>query len=179
MDSEQNNAVATEDASERPSDERDHAASSADGGGDRERLLRDKEELQELLQRRQAEFENYRRRVERERGDLADYATSETVKTLLPVLDDFERGLKVETADKDFARGMEMIYKRLSDTLRKLGLEPLVNDVPVFNPHLHQAVEVVDTTDHPDQTILDEYQRGYFFKGKLVREAMVKVARNS
>ena len=181
MESEQNNSVATEDAQERPSEtERDHAGFAADGSGDRERLLlKERDDLQELLQRRQAEFENYRRRVERERGDFAEYATAETIKALLPVLDDFERALKVESTDKEFGRGMEMIYKRLSDTLRKLGLEPLVNDVPVFNPHLHQAVEVVDTDEHPDQTILDEYQKGYFFKGKLVREAMVKVARNS
>jgi molecular chaperone GrpE len=100
------------------------------------------------------------------------------VKALLPVLDDFERALKVETADKVYSRGMELIYQRLIDSLTKLGLEPIVNDVPVFNPHIHHAVEMVDTKEQPDQTILEEYQRGYFFKGKLLRPAMVKVAVN-
>jgi len=141
-------------------------------------LAREKAELQDLLQRRQAEFDNYRRRVERERSELFEYAAMDTVKALLPVLDDFERALKVETADKEYARGIEMIYQRLYDTLKKLGLEPISCEVPVFNPHIHNAVEVVDTKDHPDETILEEYQRGYYFKGRLLRPAMVKVANN-
>jgi molecular chaperone GrpE len=94
------------------------------------------------------------------------------------VLDDFERALKVESADKEYARGMELIYQRLFDTLKKLGLEPISEEVPLFNPHIHHAVEMVDTKDHPDQTILEEYQRGYYFKGRLLRPAMVKVAVN-
>ena len=73
---------------------------------------------------------------------------------------------------------MELIYKRFSESLKKLGLEPLSTEVPVFNPHIHNAVEMVDTKDYPDQTILEEFQRGYYFKGKLVRPAMVKVASN-
>ena len=73
---------------------------------------------------------------------------------------------------------MEMIYQRLVDSLTKLGLEPVVSESPLFNPHIHHAVDMVDTQDHPDQTILDEYQRGYSFKGKLLRPAMVKVAVN-
>ena len=145
---------------------------------ERDRLAKEKNELQELLQRRQAEFENYRRRVERERGDLFEFAAMDAVKALLPVLDDFERALKVETADKEYARGMELIYQRLFESLKKLGLEPISEEVPVFNPHIHHAVEMVDTKDHPDQTILEEYQRGYYFKGRLLRPAMVKVAVN-
>jgi molecular chaperone GrpE len=152
--------------------------SLAEGAAERTRLAKEKAELQELLQRRQAEFENYRRRTERERGDLFEMAAMDTVKALLPVLDDFERALKVESTDKEYARGMEIIYQRLYETLKKLGLEPITEDVPIFNPHVHHAVEMVDTKDHPDQTILEEYQRGYFFKGKLLRPAMVKVAVN-
>jgi molecular chaperone GrpE len=154
----------------------EHAVPTQDP--ERDRLLKDKAELQDLLQRRQAEFENFRRRSERERGEISEFAKMDVVKALLPVLDDFERALKVETADREYARGMEMIYQRLTDGLAKLGLEPIVNEVPVFNPHIHHAVDMVDTKDHPDQTILDEYQRGYFFKGKLLRPAMVKVAVN-
>ena len=149
-----------------------------DSAAERDRLTREKAELQDLLQRRQAEFENYRRRVERERAEIFEYSAMDTVKALLPVLDDFERALKVESVDKEYARGMELIYQRLLTTLTKLGLEPITEEVPIFNPHIHHAVDMVDTKDHPDQTILDEYQRGYYFKGRLLRPAMVKVAVN-
>ena len=144
----------------------------------RDKVLREKAELQDLLQRRQAEFENFRRRVERERSDLFEFAAMDSVKALLPVLDDFERALKAETAAKEYSRGMELIYGRLYDSLKKLGLEPIGSDVQVFNPHIQHAVEMVDTKDHPDQTVLEVYQKGYYFKGRLLRPAMVKVAVN-
>jgi len=111
------------------------------------------------------------------RGELVEYASMDTVKALLPILDDFERAIKVESADKNYARGMELIYQRLVETLTKLGLQP-VAEAKLFDPHLHHAVEMVDTKDHPDQTVLEEYQRGYYFKGRLLRPAMVKVAVN-
>ena len=85
----------------------------------------------------------------------------------------------MEGGGTEYGRGMELIYQRLYETLKKLGLEPISSDVAVFNPHIHHAVEMVDTKDHPDQTILEEYQRGYYFKGRLLRRAMVKVAVNS
>ena len=153
-------------------------ASLKDITADRDRISREKAELQDLLQRRQAEFENFRRRNERERGELLEFASMDTVKALLPALDDFERALKVESADAEYARGMELIYQRFYEALKKLGLEPISGEVPLFNPHIHHAVEMVDTKDHPDQTILEEYQRGYYFKGRLLRPAMVKVAVN-
>jgi len=153
-------------------------ASLKEATAERDRISREKAELQDLLQRRQAEFENFRRRNERERGELLEFASMDTVKALLPVLDDFERALKVESSDTEYARGMELIYQRLYEGLKKLGLEPISGEVPLFNPHIHHAVEMVDTKDHPDQTILEEYQRGYYFKGRLLRPAMVKVAVN-
>jgi molecular chaperone GrpE len=149
-----------------------------ENASERDRLVKEKAEIQDLLQRRQAEFENYRRRVERERGELLEFASMDTVKALLPILDDFERGLKMEGGGKEYSRGMELIYQRLYETLKKLGLEPISSEVAVFNPHIHHAVEMVDTKDHADQTILEEYQRGYYFKGRLLRPAMVKVAVN-
>jgi molecular chaperone GrpE len=153
-------------------------ASLKEANAERDRLIREKTEIQDLLQRRQAEFENFRRRNERERGELLEFASMDTVKALLPVLDDFERALKVESADTEYARGMELIYQRFYEALKKLGLEPISAEVPLFNPHIHHAVEMVDTKDHADQTILEEYQRGYYFKGRLLRPAMVKVAVN-
>ncbi len=176
--------TATEDVQPAPepasegAEPRETSASAAELIAERDRLAREKNELQELLQRRQAEFENYRRRVERERGELFEFATMDAVKSLLPVLDDFERALRVETADKEYARGMELIYQRLFEALKKLGLEPISTEGELFNPHVHHAVEMVDTEAHPDQTILEEYQRGYNFKGRLVRPAMLKVAVN-
>jgi molecular chaperone GrpE len=98
------------------------------------------------------------------------------VRDLLPVLDDFERALKVETSDRNYAKGVELIYQRLYDTLRKMGLEPIESAGKHFDPNMHQAVERVPTDEGEDQTILDEFQRGYNFKGKLLRPAMVKVA---
>jgi molecular chaperone GrpE len=178
----ESNAVVTEDSQqERIADPPEHSGNAAPPPsdlGERERLAREKAEYQDLLQRRQAEFENYRRRSERERGELLEFAAMDTVKALLPVLDDFERALKNDCPDKEYARGMELIYQRLYEALKKLGLEPIASDVPVFNPHIHHAVEMVDTKDHPDETILEEYQRGYYFKGRLLRPAMVKVAVN-
>jgi molecular chaperone GrpE len=174
-------ATVTEDAqsqSDVRTDSPETATSSDLSAAERDRLLKEKAELQDLLQRRQAEFENFRRRSERERSEVFEYAAMDTVKALLPVLDDFERALKVESVDKEYARGMELIYQRLFEALKKLGLEPIAQETPVFNPHIHHAVEMVDTKDHPDQTVLDEYQKGYNFKGRLLRPALVKVAVN-
>ena len=181
MESENNrDTVAVEEAQEQP--ERtgfsDAAVSLGEIISERDRLAKEKNEIQDLLQRRQAEFDNFRRRSERERSELFEYASMDTIKALLPVLDDFERALKVETTDKEYARGMELIHQRLVETLSKLGLEPISSEVAIFNPHIHHAVEMVDTKDHPDQTILEEYQPGYYFKGRLLRPAMVKVAVN-
>lgn len=177
MESVNDNGIATEEVQPQ-AERRADAAQLSELAAERDRLAREKAELLDLLQRRQAEFENYRRRAERERSDLFEFAAMDAVKALLPVLDDFERALKLESADKEYVRGMELIYQRLFESLRKLGLEPISEEVPIFNPHIHHAVEMVDTKDHPDQTIIEEYQRGYYFKGRLLRPAMVKVAIN-
>ena len=143
---------------------------------ERDRLLAERADLQDRLLRRQAEFDNFRRRAERERMDVLEYANTESVRALLPILDDFERALLVESPDKEYARGMELIYQRLSDSLKKLGLEPITSTGQLFDPNLHHAVEMAETEDAEDHTVLQEYQRGYNFRGKLLRPAMVKVA---
>jgi molecular chaperone GrpE len=143
---------------------------------ERDRLLTERADLQDRLIRRQAEFDNFRRRAERERADVLAYANTESVRALLPIIDDFERALKVETTDKEYARGTELIYNRLSDSLKKLGLEPIDSAGLPFDPHVHHAVEMFETDALPDHTVMEEYQRGYNFKGKLLRPAMVKVA---
>ncbi len=143
---------------------------------EREQLAAEKAELHERLLRARAEFENARRRVERERLEYLQFAAMDLVRDMLPILDDFERALKVETADRDYAKGVELIYQRMADTLKKLGLEPIETAGQKFDPNLHQAVERVQTDEAEDQAILGEFQRGYNFKGKLLRPAMVKVA---
>jgi molecular chaperone GrpE len=143
---------------------------------ERDRLIEEKNDLTNRLLRRQAEFDNFRRRAERERADLLEYAHTESVRAILPILDDFERALKMESADKEYARGMELIYQRLSEALKKLGLEPISAKGQKFDPHLHHAVEMVETGDVEDHTVLDEFQQGYNFRGRLLRPAMVKVA---
>jgi molecular chaperone GrpE len=143
---------------------------------ERDQLAAEKADLQDRLLRGRAEFDNARRRFERERSDFLQFAATDLIKEILPVLDDFERALKVETADRKYSRGVELIYQRLSETLKKLGLEPIESEGKQFDPNLHQAVERVTTDDVDDQTILGEFQRGYYFKGKLLRPAMVRVA---
>lgn len=141
-----------------------------------EKLQAEKAELLDQLKRAQAEFQNFRKRVERERVEFAEYAGTETMRALLPILDDFERSLKAESADKEYAKGIELIYSRFYESLKKMGLEPIISAGQPFDPHVHHAVEMVETDEAPDHTVLEEYQRGYNFKGRLLRAAMVKVA---
>jgi len=144
--------------------------------GERDQLAATVADLQDRLLRGRAEFDNARRRFERERSDYVQFAAMDTVKDILPVVDDFERALQVETVDRNYAKGMELIRQRLSDALKKWGLEPIVTSGQRFDPNLHQAIERVQTDEVEDQTILGEFQKGYTFKGKLLRPAMVKVA---
>jgi molecular chaperone GrpE len=143
---------------------------------ERDSLKAERDEVKDLLLRRQAEFDNYRKRTEKERSEYVQYAGSEIVREMLPVLDDFERALKNDCGSPEYARGVEMIYNRMYESLKKLGLEPVETAGASFDPHLHQAVERVETKDATDGTILGEFQRGYRFKGKLLRPSMVKVA---
>lgn len=143
---------------------------------EKEQLGKEKLELLDRALRLQAEFDNFRKRSEKDRAEFVQYAGMELVRELLPVLDNFELALKVEPGGKDYAKGVEMIYQRMADTLKKTGLEPIEAEGKQFDPHIHQAVEKVQTTDAADETILGEFQRGYKYKGKLLRASMVKVA---
>ena len=143
---------------------------------ERDRLAAEKADLGDRLLRARAEFDNARRRGERERSDFLQFASMDLVREILPVLDDFERALKVETADRDFAKGIELIYQRLCETLKKLGLEPIRTEGKQFDPNQHEAVLRVQTQEAEDQAILGELQRGYNFRGKLLRPAWVRVA---
>jgi molecular chaperone GrpE len=147
---------------------------------ERDQLAGQKAELQDRYLRLQAEFENSRRRAERDRMEFAEYAGMEMARALLSTLDDLERALKSATetgaSADDFVKGVELIYNRLTETLKRHGVEPVEAEGSKFDPHLHHAVNRVHTEDAEDGTILEVYQRGYNFKGKLLRPAMVKVA---
>ncbi len=143
---------------------------------ERDQLAREKAELQDRVLRLQAEFDNFRKRSERDRSEFSQYAGMETLREILPVLDNFDIALKTETADKHYSKGVEMIYQRMVESLKKLGLEPIETAGEKFDPHIHQAIEKVQTEEAPDHTILSDFQRGYRFKGKLLRPSMVKVA---
>jgi molecular chaperone GrpE len=143
---------------------------------ERDQLLAEKREMEDRLLRSRAEFVNARTRAERERSEFFQFAAMELVRSILPVLDDFERALRVETPDREYAKGIELIYQRLFDGLKKMGLEPIDTAGKHFDPNHHEAVQREQTEDAEDQTILAELQRGYNFKGKLLRPAWVKVA---
>ena len=143
---------------------------------ERDQLAGAKADLEDRMLRARAEFDNARRRGERERSEFLQFAAMDVIKELLPVVDDFERALKVETAGRDYTKGVELIYQRLIETLKKIGLEPIDTTGQQFDPNLHQAVDRVQTEEAEDMAILSEYQRGYNFRGKLLRPAMVQVA---
>lgn len=144
--------------------------------GERERLETENTELREQLLRMRAEFDNFRRRVIREKEEIADHASMESTRAMLSIVDDFERALAVECADASYAKGVELIYVRLLDTLKKLGVDPIEADGQSFDPNLHHAIEMVKTNEVPDHMVLQTYQKGYLYKGKLLRPSVVKVA---
>jgi molecular chaperone GrpE len=154
----------------------DSTASLESVTAERDRLAAENSELQDRFLRAQAEFQNFRKRVDKDRLELSEYASMEACRTLLPIIDDFERALQTENADKTYVQGLELIRQRLFEALKKLGLEPIVAQGEPFDPHIHHAVEMVETEDVADHTVLGEFQRGYNFKGRLLRPAMVKVA---
>lgn len=142
-----------------------------------EKLLVEKQDLYDRLLRKQAEFENYRKRIQREKHELIEHANAELIRSLLPSLDGFERALKHRDAGvpEVFYKGLELIYRELLEVLTRAGLAPVETLGKIFDPHLHQAVETVEAAGHRDQEILEELQKGYKLKHRLLRPAVVKV----
>src|SRR5215469_14161681 len=170
-------------ASEEGEDSQESTGSETQPGaagteGELAKLKTERDALLDRLARAQADFENARKRASREQQEYRDYALSEMVKSLLPVLDSFDRALQHETEASEFRSGVELINKQLHDVLTKQGLRPIPAKGEPFDPHLHQAIEMVDTTAEEDHHVLDELQRGYKLKDRLLRPAMVRVARN-
>ncbi|MEZ5363479.1 MAG: nucleotide exchange factor GrpE [Bryobacterales bacterium] len=143
---------------------------------ERDAARKEKAELLEKFQRAQAEFENTRKRMQREREETREYAAMETIEALLPVVDDFERALSAEGIDPEFRKGLELIHNRIVEVFKRMGLTP-IQECGEFDPELHQAVDRAPAeSDEDDQKILEVYRAGYKFKDRLLRAAMVKVA---
>jgi molecular chaperone GrpE len=144
-----------------------------------QKLRQERDQYLERLARLQAEFDNYRKRAAREQQDYRDYALVDALKAFLPILDSLDRAAKSENPDVDSYRsGVELIDRQFHDALSKLGVKPIEAAGAKFDPNLHQAVQMVHTEEAPDNTVIDEMQRGYTLKDRLLRPAMVRVASN-
>jgi molecular chaperone GrpE len=142
------------------------------------RLQAEKDELTQTMVRRQADFENYRKRIERERQEDRRQGAGRLIEDLLPVLDAFERALKAhdDSAYEEYRKGLELIYRQLWETLAKHGLERIVAAGKPFDPYFHQAIERVETDEHPDGTVVDVLQDGFIFHGRVLRPSIVRVS---
>jgi len=144
-----------------------------------QKLKTERDQLFDRLARLQAEFDNYRKRNAREQQEFRDYALVNAVTSLLPVLDSLELALKNSAGEKtDIRAGVELVRKQFADALAKLGLREIPAEGEPFDPQYHQAIEMVETDKVPDHHVLEQLQRGYKLKDRLIRPAMVRVARN-
>jgi molecular chaperone GrpE len=162
------------DAAESDAMSADNARAEADVA----KLAADLDDLRQTLLRRQADFDNYRKRIEKERLEDSKRATARVVEALIPIVDGFEHALAAhrEAEYENYRKGFELIYKQMLDNLAKLGVERIEPIDQPFDPHKHQAVDRAETADHADGTVLQVFQPGYLFNGRVLRPAMVRVA---
>ena len=153
---------------------------SSDGAApDVEDLKRDRDETYDRLLRKTAEFDNYRRRIERERREQSDQAVVDLLEQLLSVVDDFNRALTVEAGPEAAAyrKGVELIHAKMNDVLRRYNVKPFDAVGADFDPNMHQAVMHEVSPDHREGEVIGELQKGYMLGDRLLRPAMVKVAK--
>lgn len=141
------------------------------------RLQAEKKDLADQLLRKQAEVENIRKRLAREKEEFQQYSLFQAVEGFIPVLDAFDLALQSDGGGDEYRKGVELIYQQLRNALQRLGLEPIESVGGQFNPYMHEAVSLVETDEYEDHHVLQEFQRGYLFKNRLLRPARVKVAR--
>jgi molecular chaperone GrpE len=146
--------------------------------GEYEQLKTERDQLVDRLARLQAEFENARKRAEREKAEYRDYAAANVVEQFLPVLDNFELALKAKGSTEQLRSGVELIVKQMEDVLRQMNVTPIPTVGEEFNPHHHEALGAVERHDLPDQHVAEEIRRGYKIREKLLRPAMVRVVSN-
>ena len=167
----------TQDTAEQADEDRLAADSSA-ADAEVAKLANDLNDLRQTLMRRQADFDNYRKRIEKERADDSKRATARVVESLIPIIDGFEQALAAhrEAEYENYRKGFELIYKQLVENVSRLGVERTDPLGKQFDPHLHQAMDRTETLQQEDGTILQVFQPGYVFHGRVLRPAMVRVA---
>jgi len=144
-------------------------------------LRKEKDEIYDRLLRKHADFENLRKRLEKEKREFQQYALSDIMAELIFILDYFERALAHadDSSNPEYRKGVELIYRQLKDVLEKRGLRAIESEGKMFDPNFHEAVAREERNDLEEGTILEELQRGYFFQNRLLRPAMVKVSYSS
>ena len=173
-------AASDPDAGDETAAEQSEAAAPAEVANDEALAAIEKERdtLKEQLLRAVADFDNYRKRIERERRELSDYAATDVLLELLPIIDNFERALQAPAgADEPFKKGVELIHKQMLDLLRKRGVTLIDALGADFDPNVHQAVIHEPSDEHREGEVMQELQRGYKLGDRLLRPAMVKVAK--
>lgn len=190
MKNEQDETVQTADEQQNgaheslPPADAQELAQESQGGVSRqeyERVNQERDALLDRLARLQAEFENARKRNAREQIEFREYATAEAVKNFLPILDNFNLALRsqqAESGDTALRSGIELIRKQMEDALARLGVQVVPAEGQPFDPRVHEAIEMVESSDHADNEVIEELQRGYKLKDRLLRPAMVRVATN-
>jgi len=161
------------------SDKKEEKKKKKDKDSKKTDALKEKiEELEDRTKRQMAEFDNFRKRTEREKATMFDMGERSVIEKILPIVDNFERGLKTvpeEEAESGFANGMNMIYKQLIDELDKLGVKPIEAVGQPFDPNFHNAVMQVEKEDMESGIVAEEFQKGYTFKDVVIRHSMVSV----
>lgn len=143
-----------------------------------EALRKERDQYLDRLARLQAEFDNFRKRNQREQQDYRDYALADALKNFLPILDSLDRAAKSDASDLAQIRsGIQLIDRQFHDALARLGVQPIPAEGQPFDPNVHQAIQMEETDAAPDNTVIDELQRGYRIKDRLLRPAMVRVAK--
>ena len=179
-------APETEEAAEETAEEstENKADSAPEGKGRgffRKKDKKDKkdekiEELTDRVTRQMAEFDNFRKRTEKEKASMYAFGARDVIEKMLPVVDSFERGLAAAPEGDAFAEGMQKIYKQLQTALTELGVTPIESVGQPFDPNLHNAVMHVEDEEAGENTVVEEFQKGYLYKETVVRHSMVKVA---
>jgi molecular chaperone GrpE len=152
---------------------------SADLEVELDKLRAERDQYLDRLARSQAEFDNFRKRNAREQQEFRDYAVMDALRSFLPILDSLDNAAKSSITDVEQLRsGVELIDRQFHDALAKLGVQPIPAEGQPFDPNLHQAIQMVETDEAPDNQVIGELQRGYKIKDRLLRPAMVRVARS-
>lgn len=156
------------------------AVAEAPHDAELKKLREERDNLFDRLARLQAEFDNYRKRAAKESADFREYAVADAVRTLLPIIDNLALAFKnTSTNPEDFRKGVELIYKQLQEALQKLNVQRIPAQGQKFDPRVHEAIEMVETDQVPDHHVIEELQPGYRIKDRLLRPAMVRVAKKA